>query len=189
MKRRARRILTGAIIAVGLAAIIVASVDGVATAGRGRHSPRTVRYSRSARYASMLPSAKAHSASVLGPSQLQEIATSVSAGAGESHPSNVKAVETTYGQALSMVYGSVPPNTLNTAANVYVITMTGHFTAYHALIPPGVPLPTGTQQMLIVDLNGNTLDSWLNDNPQPALAQAGPVMQLSNPPATPPSAS
>jgi hypothetical protein len=124
----------------------------------------------------------AHAASGFDASQLQHLALQNAASMGEQNPGNMKAVQTTHAAAMSLMYPGSRPGAFNNfvadGTTVYVITMTGHFTAYDATVPPGIPLPTGTDETLVIDNQGDVLDLSLNDNPEPTLASVGPVIDI-----------
>lgn len=129
-----------------------------------------------------------HEASGFDPSQLAQMALQSASSTGDANPSNMEAVQTTHGVAMSLLYPGSPSQAFNNfvpdGTSVYVITMTGNFTAYDAIVPPGTALPTGTTETLVTDMQGDLLDFSLNNNPEPALASAGPVIDLGGASAT-----
>jgi hypothetical protein len=126
----------------------------------------------------------AHAASGLTPGQLQAIALGHAKMDGEPSPANVRAVTTTHGEAMSLMYPGSPAGAFSDAVPdntpVYLITMTGRFTAYGAMVPRGASLPTGIQETLVVDTQGQVLDFSLRGptSAEPDLASAGTVMDL-----------
>jgi hypothetical protein len=118
------------------------------------------------------------------------MALATAARAGDPNPTKLKAVLTTHGEAMTVMYPGAPPGFDSGFApdstRVYVITMTGHFAARDAALPPGVPTPTGTSETLVIDLQSRQLDVSLNSNLEPALAEAGAVMDLVGVSAGPP---
>jgi hypothetical protein len=125
-----------------------------------------------------------HAASGLTRSQLEGIAFGHAKMDGEPSPCNVRAVITTHGEAMSVMYPGSPAGAFNCAVpddtQVYMITMTGRFAAYGARIPRGASLPTGTQETLVVDMQGQVVDFSLRgpNSPGPDLGKAGTVMHL-----------
>jgi hypothetical protein len=70
------------------------------------------------------------------------------------------------------------PKTTPDMTPVYLVTMSGHFTAYDAPVLANTPLPTGTVLTFTVDpATGEVRDLGLNSS-RPDLAKAGPVIQL-----------
>lgn len=132
----------------------------------------------------------ANAGSGLTQSQLWGIARSAARSDGDPSPTDVEAVKATHGEAMSLMYPGSPPHAFNGTVPddtpVYVITMTGHFSAYGATVPPSPPgetaasLPTGTHETLVIDMQGRGIDFSLRKphSPEPDLAKAGPVMHL-----------
>lgn len=111
--------------------------------------------------------------------QLRRIALQAARRSGDSSPRTIEAVRTTHAEALSLTEPGAPYGGLGPRRTpVYLIVMTGNFTAYHASIPPGAPIPTGSVMTLIVDPHGRGLDGGLNNNPKPQLWRAGKVIWL-----------
>lgn len=98
---------------------------------------------------------------------------------GDRAPEWVSAVVTTHEKALiSATPGDFAPGSEHTI--VYLMTMTGHFTAYNVPRPRGARVPTGTYASLVI--NAKTfegMDGGLSDRPPPvAPASLGPVTYL-----------
>lgn len=98
---------------------------------------------------------------------------------GDKAPTSIEAVETTRARALRT---ATPGDTVPQGAQrqVYLVVMTGKFTAYGASPPAGAALPTGSY--LSVTLDPRTfrgMDFGLSDHAPPvSLASLGPVTML-----------
>lgn len=95
---------------------------------------------------------------------------------GDAHPYDVKAVKTTYLRAEEVVGGDRSSGQADNAT-VYLLAMRGHFTASHASVPLGAPVPTGTVSGAIFTLSLRVTDGFLNRT-YPRLSRVGRPVSL-----------
>jgi hypothetical protein len=98
---------------------------------------------------------------------------------GDTTPVQVSVVLTTRQKALtSATPGDLVPGSAH--ARVYLITMSGHFIAREASVPPGAAAPTGRYLSMVVDARTfQGLDFGAGPNPPPVSpASLGPVTYL-----------
>jgi hypothetical protein len=99
---------------------------------------------------------------------------------------NIAAVRTTRGEANQIMEPGLPTSSETTdPTTVILVTMTGSFRAFGALIPPGAAIPTGTTLTIAYDAStGQPLDSNLrspsDSAPPPNLAAGSALMALTN---------
>lgn len=107
------------------------------------------------------------------PSALRAIGLAQAQASGESKPSSISFVSTTRAQADKAL------NTSTTGDSaVYVIKMTGHFTAHNAGVPAKGHVPTGTTMTVTVSAATGQVTDWGITDSAPDLSPAGHATAL-----------
>lgn len=111
------------------------------------------------------------------PAFLATIAKSMAARMGASNPASAHYVLTTRQVAESLVAG----DHVQTNPEGYLVVLHGHFCAPGARVPPGAPMPTGTQINLTIDpMTQQILDFGIS-NQSLSLSTLGQVQPLTLP--------
>jgi hypothetical protein len=111
--------------------------------------------------------------------RLDGIARGFAKANGDSRPAWINAVITTHARALA----SATPGDSEAAgarADVYLITMRGHFTGHMAAVPPGAKLPTGSYLSIVISARSFMVMDWGLSPGAPPVSPAslGPVRSL-----------
>lgn len=111
--------------------------------------------------------------------RLDAIAASFAKANGDARPQWINAVITTHSRALE---SATPGDTelSGASADVYLITMNGHFTGYAATGPPGSKPPTGSYLSIVVNAQTFMIMDWGLSPKAPPVppASLGPVRSL-----------
>lgn len=100
----------------------------------------------------------------LTPEQLRSIAYAVATENGDASPSNIQALETTRGTAVSLTAPGSEISGGDAGDDVFAITATGQFAALFGNRPPDAPPPTGNALSIVVDAyTGEVLDYGISD--------------------------
>jgi hypothetical protein len=107
-------------------------------------------------------------------SQLRALGLSIASKNGETAPTNLRAVATTFVSALTADTGASAPSN----QDVFMVSMNGHFIGHSFDVPPRVATPTGTVMTFEFDpATGNVVGVSIG-NLTPDLAQLGAVTPL-----------
>lgn len=112
------------------------------------------------------------------PGFVATIAKSMAARMGDSNPTSAQYVLTTRQAAESLVAG----DHVHTNPEVYLVVLHGHFSDPGARVPPGAPIPTGTQINFTIDpVTQQILDFGISNQSLSDLPTLGQVQSLTLP--------